>query len=118
MVTKNATFIANDNGETFASNVDAWQIAANMAAGFGRRALGALAVALSQRSACAQHQSPCVASELLSRLGHLIAAVWLPTGFRWAMADSSCVCLVQAQCASKRQRRIRLFEERFCGTSI
>ena len=42
-------------------------IADNMAAAFGRRAVGALAGALSQRGACAHHQSPCAASELLSR---------------------------------------------------
>ena len=41
--------------------------AENMAAAVGRRAAGALASTLSHRQTCYFHQSPCAASELLSR---------------------------------------------------
>ena len=42
-------------------------LAAKMAAAVGRRAAGILAGALSQRPVSYIHQSPCAASELLSR---------------------------------------------------
>lgn len=88
-------------------------IAGNMAAAFGKRAAGALTSAWVQRCSSVSHQSPCAASELLSRCGNGVQTTHMRN--LQAMSRRSQTCDVfQVWCAKSRWLGDGLSPTRFC----